>query len=163
MLPGGPFTEQVAGDHDARRDADTRREVFDARRRADGRDGAEARKRRAYAPLRVVLVRHREAEVRDHAIAQVLGDVAVEARDFADDRILVRADHATQVFRIELARKRGRADEVHEHHGQMPAFRPARGGRPVGAGEGARSSILGEPRDRLEELRPRTEWNPELF
>ena len=60
-------------------------------------------------------MRQRKAEMREHAIAQVLGDVAVVARHCADDRILVFADHVAQVFRIEPVRKRGRAYEVHEH------------------------------------------------
>ena len=114
MLTGGAFTEQVAGDDDARRDADSHREIFDTQR-SHGGEGANGRKRRAHAALRVVLVRQRKAEMREHAIAQVLGDVAVVARHCADDRILVFADHVAQVFRIEPVRKRGRAYEVHEH------------------------------------------------
>ena len=110
-------------DHDqARRDADPRRQRL-ARRLAEQGDSMGNREAGTDRALGLVFMRPRPAEIGEHAIAHELGDVALEARDLARHRVLIRADHLAHVFRIELRRQRGRADEVDEHHRQLTAFR----------------------------------------
>ena len=78
--------------------------------REPGADGA----------LGVVLVRVRIAEIGQHAVAHVLGDVSVEARDLAGAAVDRLRMHLAHVLRIQLRRQRGRADQIAEHHGQLP-------------------------------------------
>ena len=101
------------------RDPDPRGERL-ARRRGDaghGRGDGEAGPDRA---LGLVLVRPGPAEIGEHAVAHELGDVALEARDLARDGVLVGADDLAHLLGIEPARERGRADQVDEHHRQLP-------------------------------------------
>ena len=63
------------------------------------------------------------AEVGQHAVAHELGDVALEAGDLARDRVLVRAEDLAHLLRVEPGGERGRADEVDEHHRELPALR----------------------------------------
>ena len=73
--------------------------------------------------LGVVLVRSRPAEIREHPVADVLGDVALVTGDHAGARILISADHSPHVFGIEPRRQRHRPDQIHEHHRQLPPLR----------------------------------------
>jgi hypothetical protein len=50
--------------------------------------------------------------------------VTAEALDRFRARPLVGEDEASQVFRIQLPGDRGRVDEVHEHHRDLPALGP---------------------------------------
>ena len=76
----------------------------------------------AHRALGVVLVRPRPAEIGQHAVAHELGDVALEARDLARDRVLVGADELAHLLGVEPAGERGRADQVDEHHRELPAL-----------------------------------------
>jgi hypothetical protein len=125
LLLGGAFADKVADDHHSGGDADPRRQGL-----ADGRaeppdrlDGGQAGQHRAFG---VVLVRPRVAEVGQHPVAHVLGDVALEAGDLAGDRVLVGADHLAHLLRVEPAGERRRADQVDEHDRQLPPFRAGR-------------------------------------
>jgi hypothetical protein len=86
-------------------------------------DRAAQLKPGAHRPLGVVLVRARPTEIRQHAVAHVLGDVPVPAPDDLGDRGLISADDLPQVFRIEPRRQLGRAHQVAEHHRQLPPLR----------------------------------------
>ena len=109
-------------DHDQTgRDADPGRERLTGERlqscqRMDDREPGPDRS------LGLVLVRPRPAEVRQHAIAHVLGDETVEARDHLDHALLICREHLPHVFRIEARRKLGGADEIAEHHRELPAL-----------------------------------------
>ena len=96
----------------------------------------DERKAGAHRPLGIVLVRLRVAEIDQHAVAHVLGDKAVEAADRLGDAAVIGADHLAQVLGIEPRRERRRADEVAEHHRQLPAL-----------GRGSRTAV-GSRRDR---------------
>src|SRR6266567_7389218 len=67
-------------------------------------------------------MRPRVAEVDQHAVAHVLGDKAIEAADRLADRAVVVADQLPQILRVMTGRERGRANQVAEHHRQLPAF-----------------------------------------
>ena len=71
-------------------------------------------------PLGLVLVRLRPAEVGEHAIAHVLGDVAAPALDHLGAAFLIGADHPAHVLGIEPRRQLGRADQIAEQHRQLP-------------------------------------------
>ena len=83
----------------------------------------------AHRALGVVLVRLRPAEIGQHAVAQVLGDMAVEAADHLRAGRLIGAHDRAQVLGIEPRRQLGRADQIAEHHGQLPALGFARSRR----------------------------------
>ena len=125
-------------------------------RRLKPADGLDEREARPHRPLGVVLVRLRPAEIGQHAVAHELGDVAVEAQDLARDGVLVGADDLAHVLGIERRRQRGRADQIDEHHGQLPALscrRPRHGWGPASARFcQPRQSWLGQRGDRLQEL-----------
>ena len=148
----GRAADQVAGDHEPGRDPDPRVH------RADRRPGERPHLRRQLQPrpdrpLGVVLLGPRVAEIGQHAVAQVLRDVAAEAPDRAGDAGVEGADQLAQVLGVEPRRERGRPDEVDEHHGEVP---------PLGARE-----CVGPPapkaRDRLEEPQPVPERQPEIL
>ena len=71
-------------------------------------------------PLGLVLVRLRPAEIGEHAIAHVFGDVPAPALDHLGAALLIGADDATHVLGIEPRGQLGRADQIDEHHGQLP-------------------------------------------
>ncbi len=54
--------------------------------------------------LGVILVCQGVAEVDQEPVAQVFGDVAIEARDDLRARFLVSLDHLAKVFGVELGR-----------------------------------------------------------
>jgi hypothetical protein len=88
--------------------------------------GLQARHRRCYfqpgpdRPLGVVLMRPRIAEIGQDPVAHVFGDKAVIARDDARNGILIGAELLPQFLGVESHRQRRRADEVAEHHRQLP-------------------------------------------
>ena len=76
----------------------------------------------AHRPFRVVLARRGPAEVDEQPIAEVLGDVAAEARDGAGGGLLVLRDEVAPLLGVELLRERRRADQVAEEHRQLAAL-----------------------------------------
>jgi hypothetical protein len=94
-------------------------------------------------------------EIDQHAVAHVLGDKAVEAPDDIDHGAMVSGDDVAQILGIEPRRQFGRADEVAEHHRQLPAFgvdlcRCTRGGRRHHDGRNRHA----EAGNRVEQLAP---------
>jgi hypothetical protein len=81
------------------------------------------RQARPHRPLRFVLMGPWPAEIRQDAIAHELGDVPFEAADLSRHRVLIAPDHLAHVLGIELARQRRRADQIDEHHRQLPSLR----------------------------------------
>jgi hypothetical protein len=69
------------------------------------------------------------AEINQHAVAHVFSDEAVEAADRVGDTAMVSADDLAQILGIEAHRKRGRADEIAEHDGELPSLGLAGRGR----------------------------------
>ena len=67
-------------------------------------------------------MRLRVAEIDHHPVAHVLGDKPVEAADRLGDSAMVIPDQLAQILRVVTGRERGRADQIAEHHGQLPAF-----------------------------------------
>ena len=90
--------------------------------RRQSADRLDHRQPGAHRPLGIVLMRPRIAEIDQHPVAHVLGDKAVEAADRIGDGAVVVADQLAQILRVKTRRERGRADEVAEHHRQLPAF-----------------------------------------
>ena len=114
------LADQVAGDDLAGRDADPRRERHGEAHPADRVHQVEAGPDR---PLGIVLMRLRVAEIGQHAVAQELGDVALEALDHPRAAVLIGAHDLAQVLRIETGREPGRIDQVDEHDGELAALR----------------------------------------
>jgi hypothetical protein len=59
------------------------------------------------------------AEERHHAVTEVLGNVATEARYRFSGGALIIADYFAPLFRIELSSDRSRTNQVAEQHRQM--------------------------------------------
>ncbi len=116
----GSFANQIADDHQPRGDPDARLQLdrFDIEA-TDNVDGAEPRPHR---PLGVVLMRLRVAEIDQYAVAHVPGDEAIKPGDDLGDGAVVCADDFVQILGIEAGGKFGRADQIGEQYGQLPAF-----------------------------------------
>jgi hypothetical protein len=67
-------------------------------------------------------MRLRIAEINQYAIAHVVGDKAVEPGNNFGYSVVICGDDLAQIFGIEPRRKRGRADQIAEHHRQLSAF-----------------------------------------
>ena len=115
------FADQIADDHQPGGDPDAglKLDGFDIEA-TDRVDDAQPRPDR---PLGIVLMRARIAEIDQDTVAHVLGDKPIEPGDDISDSAVIRGDHVTQILGIEACRQRGRADEIAEHHRQLPAFR----------------------------------------
>ena len=85
------------------------------------RDGGEAGPHRAFG---LILVGTRIAEIGQHTIAHVLGDVPFEPRDRARHCALIGPQEFGHLLRIEPRRERGRVDQVDKHHGELAALGP---------------------------------------
>jgi hypothetical protein len=88
--------------------------------------------------LGVVLVGPRKAEIGEHAVAEVLRNVALEPPDLTGHGDLVGPQQLPHVFGIECSRQRGRAYKIAEQHGQLPPLNGqstclCAGGRVIGA------------------------------
>ena len=64
----------------------------------------------------------RVAEIDQYAVAHVPGDEAIEPGDDLGDGAVIRTDDLAQILRVEPGGECGRADQIAEHHGQLPAF-----------------------------------------
>ena len=73
-----------------------------------------------HRPLGIVLVGPRIAEIGEHPVAHVFGDKPAGAFDDRGDAAVIGADHRAQVLGIEPRRQCRRADQVAEHHRQLP-------------------------------------------
>ena len=118
LLLSRSCTNQITDDHQPGGDPDACLEFdgFDIEA-TDSVDGAQPRPHR---PLGVVLMRLRVAEINQDAVAHVSGDEALEPDDDLGDGAVIRPDYLAQILGIEVRRERGRADEVAEHHRELP-------------------------------------------
>ena len=64
----------------------------------------------------------RVAEIDQDTVAHVLGDKAIESGDDSGDRAVIGGDDLAQILGVEPRGQRGRADQIAEHHRQLPAF-----------------------------------------
>jgi hypothetical protein len=77
---------------------------------------------RPYCPLGIVLVSARITEIHKNAIAHVFRDEPVEAAHRLGDAFLIGGNEFPQVLGVHARGKRRRADQVREHHCDMPAL-----------------------------------------
>ena len=125
LLLRGTRADQVAdhdkpgGDADAA-PATERRQRSRARRRLDqGKPGL-------HSVLGVMLVGLGIAEIGQHPVAHVLGDEPAGLGDEIGAASVIGADDLAQILGIEPRRECRRADQIAEHHRQLPAFGLAR-------------------------------------
>jgi len=90
---------------------------------AEGGAGLQQAQPRPDRPLGVVFVRHGVAKIDQHAIAQVLGQIAIKLVDHLGTELMIGAHHLAVLFGIQPCGERRRADQVAEQHGEMAAFR----------------------------------------
>ena len=83
----------------------------------DRRGDFEAGPHRA---LGIVLMRARVAEIGEDAVAHEFGDKAVVAGDDAGAGVVIGAELLAQFLGVEPGRQGRRADEIAEHHRQLP-------------------------------------------
>src|SRR5471032_248801 len=91
--------------------------------------------------FRVVFVRLGIAEVDKRTVASIPFHAPAELRHAAVDRAAICQQHVPVVFRIQLVRERGRADEVAEHEGDLTALDGCVGHHP---GHIARTALRAE-------------------
>ena len=115
----GALADQIADHGEPGGDAEPHAQILSCRQSADRLDHRQPGPHR---PLGIVLMRLRIAEIDQHPVAHVFGDKAVEAADRLADRAVVVADQLAQILRVMTGRERGRADQVAEHHRELPAF-----------------------------------------
>jgi hypothetical protein len=133
-----------------------------------GSTGLQARHRRLYfqpgphRPLGVVLMRPRIAEIGQHPVAHVFGDKAVVARYDAGNGVLIGAELLAQFLGVEPRGQRRRADQIAEHHRQLP---PLRGVVRLRTGRGGRRRCLGggQTRDGSQQSLAMAERHAELL
>ena len=113
------FADQVADHGEPRGDAEPHAQILAPRQLANRRDYRQAGPHR---PLGIVLMRLRVAEIDQHPVAHVLGDKPIEASDRIGYGSMIIADQLAQILRVMTRRERGRADEIAEHDGELPAF-----------------------------------------
>ena len=89
--------------------------------RVQRREPVQHLQARVHGSPRVVFVRDGVAEVDEQAVAEVLGDVALEFVNGLTGGVLISANEFDELFGIETIGERGRADEVAEHHRQLTA------------------------------------------
>ena len=120
-------------------------------------------KPRSNGALGVVFVGLRKAKIGEHAVAHILRDKPGVALNQLGGAMMIRANHAVQVFGIELNRKRSRTDEIAEHHGQLASLCPRfrREGRDAGVWR--RLRLRGQIRNRFEEALTMAQRRAELF
>ena len=153
--------DQIADHHASSRDPDPGGERPAGRRgdaghdRGDGEPGPDG-------AFGLVLVRLGPAEVGQHPVAHVLGDVALEAGDLARDDVLVGPYELAHLLGIEPGREGGRADQVDEHHRELPALRAR--DRRHGGRSGCRGwSVAAQLGDRVEQLEAGPKRQAELL
>jgi hypothetical protein len=113
----------VEADPDLERDAEPVAEVL-----VQGYELFEYPEARVHRALRVVLVRAREADVGDEAVADVASRVAVEPLDGPHARMLVVAEDLTKILGVERLDQRRGADEIAEQRGHVAPLRGVLGG-----------------------------------
>ena len=64
-------------------------------------------------------MRSRVAEISEHSVAHVLGDIPVEAPDAIGDGAMVCSDDLAQILGVEPYRQGRRAHEVAEHYREL--------------------------------------------
>jgi hypothetical protein len=116
LFLGSP--REIADNGDARGDADADLQR-NAWQRPQDRHGGDDGKAGAHGALGIVFVRCRIAEIDEHAIPHVLGDVAPEAGDLAGAAALKGRKDLPVLLRIEVAGERGRADHVAEQDREL--------------------------------------------
>ncbi len=120
LLLRRPLADQLADHDQARRDADPTGE-----RRLASAEPPDRRDNRQPGPnsaLGLVLMRHRPAEIGQHAVAHELRDMAFETQDLTGHGVLVASQNIAHLLRVELRRKRRRADEIDEHYCELAAL-----------------------------------------
>ena len=93
-----------------------RRRAIEVSHRVDDRQPG------AHCALGVIFVRLWHAEEAHQTVAEILVDMAAEAGHRGGGSLLVVFRDRMPLFRIELRGDLGRADQVAEEHGQLPAF-----------------------------------------
>src|SRR6516162_8550524 len=80
------------------------------------------------SPLCIIFMGVGIAEIDEQTVTEQLGDMPIVALDDFCTSRLIRTDHVTPVFRVELAGQLGGIHEVAEHHSELAAFgvRPGR-------------------------------------
>ena len=114
------LADQIADDHQPGGDSDAHAQFGDSG--VEASDAVDQTQSGPDRPLGIVLMGSRVAEIDQHPVAHILGDKAIEPRDDRGHRAVIGADQVAQILRVELRRKRGRADEIAEHHRQLSAF-----------------------------------------
>jgi len=118
LFPSRSFADRIADHDEPGCDPDARLQFAGPDiEAADGVDRAQPRPNR---PLGIILMRSRIAEINHHAVAHVLADKAVEPGGDLGDGAMISGDDLAQILGIEARGERHHADEIADHHRQLP-------------------------------------------
>src|SRR5262249_14269134 len=87
----------------------------------DGVDQSESRTRCLRG---VILIRVGVAEISEHAIPHVAGDLALVPANDVSDAGVISEHHLSQIFRIETSRKGCRARQIAKHYCKLTSLGP---------------------------------------
>ena len=73
-------------------------------------------------PLGVIFMRHRIAKIHQHAVAQVLRDIAVKPLHHLGTGLMVGLQHLAVLFRVWRFRRGHDAHQVAAEHGEVATF-----------------------------------------
>jgi hypothetical protein len=160
------LADQVADDHQPGGDPDAHLQRCPSRGIEPGHR-LDQREPCPHRPLGVMLVGPRIAEIGEHAVAHVLRDETAAAFNDRSAAAVMGGDHRAQILRIEPRRQRRRADQIAEHHRQLPPPGFGSGGRHrrLGRlfGSRRRQSTFTQRCDRFQKLLARPERQPEGY
>ena len=122
LLLCGTFADEIADHDQPGGDADADLELAASGCVEPSDIGADV-EAGAHRALGIVFVGARIAEINQHAVAHVFGDEPVEAAHRFRCAAVIGADHLAQLLGIEPRCHRRRADQIAEHHRQLPALR----------------------------------------
>ena len=111
--------------HQARMHAQAHRQRLARRQRRVGRACSESVQQGQPGPdgaLGVIFMRHRIAKIHQHAVAQVLRDIAVKPLHHLGTDLVVGMQHLAVLFRVWTCRQGHGARQVAAEHGEVASF-----------------------------------------
>ncbi len=152
-----PLADQLADHHEPGGDADPA-----GQGRVAGTQPPDRRDNRQpgpNSPLRLVLMRHRPAEIGQDTVAHELRDMTFEPQDLAGHGVLIAAQDRAHLLRVEPSRQRRRAHQIDEHHRELAPLGGGGRWRRFGSPRDVRRLVVVVARERLDRPQQLDAWS----